>query len=415
MKYKSLIIYNFKQCATPTSSNMSNHNEFKQPSSLSKVSTTWYRQQLKFIKVFPMEIFFIIFMFIIITFTQLYQQYFFQRITRDALSKLSNYTTPSHSVCLKQDYIVNYTGNASFQNLQANINSLSMYGDIICSCTSSLMALILGPLSDRIGRKPVICYNITGVLLAGVMQVLIIELNLDVHYYLLAIFIYSLGGGYTTMGGIAFAAVSDITPKKWLTVRMGAIEAGIGIGKALSFIVTYVWLQYNGCQFGPPSWLMLGAVIVLLVFFSYLPESLPNNQENSPYGQKNTIKQIANGAKIYFWPKYVGFSCWWKVWVATIIICSECLCDLGTSSITPYFLHNKPLQWSYDYIGIYGVVISSTSVGSLLIILPKMVAIGLSNATIALISAGVAIATNIAIANIKSTWEMYIGKYCYYE
>ena len=386
------------------------------PSSISfdKHSNSWSWHRLR-IFAFPMEIFFVIFMFIIITFTQLYQQYFFQRITRDALSKLSNYTTPSHSVCLKQDYIVNYTGNASFQNLQAKVNSLSMYGDIICSCTSSLMALILGPLSDRIGRKPVICYNITGVLLAGVMQVLIIELNLDVHYYLLAIFIYGLGGGYTTMGGIAFAAVSDITPKKWLTVRMGAIEAGIGIGKALSFIVTYVWLQYNGCQFGPPSWLMLGAVIVLLVFFSYLPESLPNNQENSPYGQKNTIKQIANGAKIYFWPKYVGFSRWWKVWVATIIICSECLCDLGTSSITPYFLHNKPLQWSYDYIGIYGVVISSTSVGSLLIILPKMVAIGLSNTTIALISAGVAIATNIAIANVKSTWEMYIGKYCYYE
>ena len=79
-----------------------------------------------------------------------------------------------------------------------------------------------------------------------------------------------------------------------------------------------------------------------------------------------------------------------------------------------YFLHNKPLEWTYDLIGIFGIVTASSHVITLIVILPLLVALPIPeqdlNPFILLFASVIAIITNTMMATVKHDWEMFLGK-----
>ena len=138
-----------------------------------------------YIKFFPFEIIFLLFQFSEHFYRLLYQQYYFQHLANLSLSEQPNYTEPSPSICLDQDYIINHTDNENFVKLQTTVNHLNMYSELVFMGLSALTALFLGPLSDVIGRKPIIITTMIGVALTAVTQFIVIYFNLNVYYYLL--------------------------------------------------------------------------------------------------------------------------------------------------------------------------------------------------------------------------------------
>lgn len=366
----------------------------------------WLELRRKFL---PVEILIVLFLILQLCSAQIYQQYFFQRYARELLHNYTNHTF--QTVCLKQDTIVNYTDdNSSILEIQKQSNDLSMYNEVISLGTSAVVSLIYGPLSDRIGRKPVLALILLGLTLSAVLQVVIVELDLELNYFLISSAIYGCFGGLSSMLGVSFAAVSDVTPKRWLTLRMGVVESTIGFAKIASYLSIFYWINFNGCYFKSPVYLMIAIAITAGLYLLIWPESL---QETHYKGRSHGFSKLVNGARIFFVPTFVGISKWWRVWVAATVICLECLCALGIFQITNYFLHNKPLQWSYDLIGIYGVVTSVANIFSLIVVLSAMVAIGLPDPLISIIGSVFAIISNVMIATIKTTWEMFLGKFIY--
>ena len=358
---------------------------------------------------FPVELLFLLYMFSLLFQMTYYQQYYFQRLAQDELASVQNLT----GVCLDQELIVNHTSNKLFLHLQERVNDLNMYTNIIAVTCASLSSIFLGPLSDLVGRKPIFFYVMIGSACSFVLQSLVVYFEWNIHYFFLVLFIFGTSGGMALTCGLSFAYVTDTTPKKWLRIRMGILEATIAIGKGTSSLGSNNWIHNNGCDFFPPSLLIIGTACIAILYLLFMPESLTWKERDFSTNTKGFSKFI-NGLKIFFYPKYTGFSNWWRVWAATGVICIGIFSAIGGVEIQNYFLYNRPLQWSYDHIGYYSAAWSGLMGLVLLIVLPVFVAIGLSNAFIGLIGSVCAITANVIIANVKTNWEMYIGKFIKY-
>ena len=364
-------------------------------------------------KIFPVEILFLLFMYGYYFFTQLYQQYYFQHLAGELLSSLPNYTAPAKAICFNEDYIVSYTNTTAFQNLQDKVNNLNMYSAIIYLSLSAIVALILGPLSDLIGRKPVLFYALLGLVLTSLAQLVIVHIKASVYFYLIPVSIFGASGGHAALIGLVFAAVTDVTSsKKWLTIRMAAVEAAITLARAISSVAVNNWINNNGCYFPPPAWLMFCVVIIPCFYLFLMSEPLTENLKHPSrrhYSGRHKLQEIFNGFKSFLNPFYIGFSNWWRLWIVACIIAMEALTIIGNYEIIGYFLHNKPLEWSYGRIGVYGAI-SSTSMGiSLVCVLPLLIAIKFSNALICFTASLFGIVTYIMMATVKRSWEMYLG------
>ena len=94
--------------------------------------------------------------------------------------------------------------------------------------------LVLGPLSDHFGRKPILLLTLFGVLLQGVVAVIIVRFNLSPYYFILAYFLTGICGDHTGFLAAVFAYTADVSSLKWRTFRIGVIEATLAIGKGVS-------------------------------------------------------------------------------------------------------------------------------------------------------------------------------------
>ena len=362
-------------------------------------------------RLFVIEIYLTLVLALYMSASQIVQQYIFQTFAREALSDTPNYTAPNHSICLRQDYIVNHTGsNASIIQVQKKANNLAMYLEVIGLGASAVMALLYGSLSDIIGRKPILTVALAGLSFSCALQVAVVQFDLNMYiYFVIAAGIHGVLGGTATFIGVCFAAVSDVATKKWRTLRLGTTESAIGFGKALSYLLVYYWINKNGCDFRGPAYLLLGIIPIPFIYLIMLPESLPPKERRKEGG----FKKLANGAKIFFLPSKTGFSKWWRIWICVAIISIECLCVIGIYQVLNYFLHNKPLEWSYDLIGIYGIVTAMSLVIALVFVLPLLLFLPIPerflNPFLILLGAMIAVGTNVMMATIKTDWEMFLG------
>lgn len=140
-----------------------------------------------------------------------------------------------------------------------------------------LFTPVLGSLSDRYGRRPIILASLVIEALAFALTALAPNLL----FLLIARFIGGLGASNI---GSAQAVVSDVTPPKERARGMGAIGAAIGLGFVIGPALGGVLAPLGAAL---PFWVAMGVALVnaILVFF-LLPETHKNHEqtehENGP-------------------------------------------------------------------------------------------------------------------------------------
>lgn len=363
----------------------------------------------RYTKYFPFEVVFLLFQLSERLYVFLYQQYYFQRVTRDHLATLGNYTGPNSSICLNQSYVVQFTGNATFLRLQERVNSLNLYTEVTFYGLSAISTLLLGSLSDALGRKPILCLGMTGAMLMGVVNLVVVYFDVDIEYYLLTAVFYGGMGGFSAMLATTIAAVLDTTASgHWVVIRLSVVEACVGVSRALTSVTGNNWTQAIGCNFLPPAWLLLGIGMGGLGFCLLTAESHPRSRRR---GSKTSgVRQIINGIKMYSLPRCLGLQKWTLLWIASLIICSMAVAVAAEVSILNFFLHNKPLQWSYDTIGIFGAVQSTCIGASLVLLLPLLVMLGCSDTAVCFMGGVVGVVSSLLMGLLTVDWAVYLGE-----
>ena len=352
----------------------------------------------------PVEIAVFLYMYSAYFHSEIYQQYFYQQSAHNVLNLSSNF-----SGCLNQSDIVEMSSNETFAVIQDETNHLALVTSIVSLVPSILVVIVIGGFIDKFGRKPVMLFIFTGHIVQAVVGILVTYFNLNMYLLLIGGFASAITGGFGAVLVAAYAYIADITPKRWLTIRMGFLQLFLFGGAAASSASSDSWLGSNGCDFHPTMWLMIALAVLSLFYILILPESLTDERRNELLIKpKRGIKAWIVGLKIYLLPTFLTVRKYWKLLSATAVISLAVLNETGAQQIMTYFLQNKPLEWSLQRISLYNTIITVTHCVTLLLVLPIMVILRFPDPLISLIGVLVASGMITIYGFAKHSWPFWI-------
>ena len=361
----------------------------------------------------PIELITFFYIFAMNFSTQITQQYFFQKVFAAALSEENCSSTYYCNVslpgfCLKEGKIINETGVHVFIDGQKRVNEYSMGSTLIYVLPSLLMTILTGPLSDRFGRKPFLLFAVIGQVVSTIITLFITYYDLNVFIFYVASFFAGMLGGFGSMLSLSFSYVTDITPKAWLTIRMGLLEASIFLAVAASSGVVGLVVDNVKCDFRVPMWVLFSTSVAGLLFCIFMSESL--SVETRASNSNKGFKVLVRGFKLLFWKSYLTKHLW-EIWLIVIVMVVGFFTSAGTALILQYFLHNKPLEWNYTTIGFYQATSSASHLLILIVVLPFLVVVKVPEIAISFAGSVLACGSYVFIALLSKDWEMFLGKF----
>jgi predicted MFS family arabinose efflux permease len=201
---------------------------------------------------------------------------------------------------------------------------------------------IIGKLSDRFGRKPLLIISLAGTVIGNFMA----GTAPNATVLFLARFLDGITGGNVS---VAQAAISDITTPADRAKGFGIFGASFGLGFVIGPVLSLVAQQRSlGTSFLVASGI---AVIALVLTIFFLPETLKHRADPSRNIFDLGLKDLVRGLTF---PR-VGI-------LFLINLCVGTTFTLFTFAFQPYYLKvlhqdNKSLTLLFFAIGIVGVVV----------------------------------------------------------
>ena len=346
---------------------------------------------------------------LIYLYTPLYEQYYYVKYATQILQNTS-FPFPNSSFCLNSSDVDNYAGNGSFKTVETLSNNVVVYGQVANRIPSMIVTVLLGPLSDRYGRRPLLLLGCVGTSLGAILSLLIVYFQWNPYYFILAHFISGVTGDGSVILSGGFAYVADISSQKWRGLRIGIIEAVMAIGSAGGPISAGYWLQWNNCNFIPPLWLYAGCNLAAgLYVMLCIPESLSRHErEELAVRNPKGYKSVLHGFGIF-----LGFArqySVWKLWVANIVACLLAFNSIGYYLIVVYFLKAPPFDIDAQMVGLYQGTYYASRMVSNTLLMAVFSAIKLHEAAIALIAVAFNGGCNLLTGFSRKVYQVYIGQ-----
>ncbi len=124
--------------------------------------------------------------------------------------------------------------------VQALVSKFTLYGSLITGIISAFVSPKLGALSDRYGRKLLICFSTFGMLISEVITIVVARCpeSISVYWMLLGYAFDGLGGSFIAAMALSFAYASDCTAPDKRNVAFGyyhgCLFAGIALGPLIA-------------------------------------------------------------------------------------------------------------------------------------------------------------------------------------
>ena len=181
--------------------------------------------------------------------------------------------------------------------VQTRASQINMYLSILGSLPCSVVALFIGPWSDKNGRVPVMIIPMIGFILSTLWWLINIHfIDWPVNYLLLS-GVLSIFGGFTVFLIGAYAFMADITPTSSRTTRIAIFDifffAGVPFGSFLSGYI-YKFSGYFG-TFITTLILQMIIVVYILVFIRDTrgPYSDCQDYETETYRRKSFRRYLS--------------------------------------------------------------------------------------------------------------------------
>ena len=139
---------------------------------------------------------------------------------------------------------------------------LSEYG------VSIPVIMLVGPLTDRIGRKPILIWNGLLVFLSYAFRTVVVFFDLNLYYFVIAVMINGFSGTFYTFNFTNYALMSDVTTEnKQRSFLMAVFDALLGLGITCSQIITGYLIELTSFTY---PFLMTRGVLLVYVIFLYI-------------------------------------------------------------------------------------------------------------------------------------------------
>ena len=361
----------------------------------------------KFITVEPAIL---LFFFARYLYLPLYEQYYYVSYGSQILHNTS-FPFPNGTFCLNSSQVDRYAGNGSYKWVETKSNDLVFYGQIATRIPQIVISIFLGPLSDQIGRKPIIIFAGVGTTIQGILSIVIVKFQWNPYYFILTNFIAGMMGNFTAILSSGLAYLSDISSEKWRGLRLGILETVYSIGAGLGFLSTGYWLQLNTCNFIPPLCLYTALNFAIIVYIAFcIPESLSKSQRKELAAKNpNGLKSMLNGIRIFLGcvPRYSV----WRLWAASLINNLMALNVAGAVLLAVYFLKCPTFDLSAQMIGMYQGIQSVSRALTNVVLMSIFSAIEVPEAALALIALLFHSGCDLLTGFSAKVYQVYIGQW----
>ncbi|CAK8680147.1 unnamed protein product [Clavelina lepadiformis] len=124
----------------------------------------------------------------------------------------------------------------------AEANEWRLYLNIANFIPSFFTTILIGGWGDRVGRRlPLIC-SFTGYVVMLALYIVVVHLELDIIYLLIAQIAHCIGGGFSGILCSCYAYLADISTHEDRTVRIAIGEANLGLGSILGNLAGGFWI-----------------------------------------------------------------------------------------------------------------------------------------------------------------------------
>ncbi|OWF47005.1 solute carrier family 46 member 3-like [Mizuhopecten yessoensis] len=291
-----------------------------------------------------------LYMFSFITAFANVSQYGYYSIGKSMYPNQSNWDNVSSNQC--------EANQSQLYKEQTRVQEATSLFNIYLSLAGGIPAifanLIFGTFSDKFGRKFLFILPAIGSFLRCVIVLIVMYLEADVYFLLIAFFIEGTLGYFLGIAQAGYAYMADITAandKRSFAITL--VEVSLGLGSFLGFLVSGYLIKSIG--FTWTTVFSAGLLVVCLIMIMLLlPESVTSAQITERRKCSDVIKYVGNALAFYF--KRSSDRERWKYVVCISVFFLTTLTLLGRPSVETLLQLGSPFCWDPVEIGYYGTV-----------------------------------------------------------
>ena len=325
----------------------------------------------------------------------------------------SNDTDIKHSIYNKTNSHQNCSANSSTSDntIQGSASVWTWYISLSEYGLALPVIFFIGPMADRIGRKPLLLWNTTVMFISFILKTLVVYKQMPLYYYLIASGVEGLSGtvyGFNLINHTILA--NTTTTGKDRSFMMTVYDALIGVGAVCSNIATGYIIELLGY-----TYVYIIATGMLFLIPIVIKTTL--NDPWKPSGNKSTLtiaklpgqtfslccnKQLIN-SKMFFFILYL------------LILSLGIFPYSSVSGIRTLYLIGPPFCWTSEHIGWFGAgsdflkYIGGTGILKIIHVL----CVRLKDEIIVVLGLVSSVASLVLLGFSNSDWMVYGGKYIY--
>lgn len=340
---------------------------------------------------------------------------------RDNASECISTASLSNVTYMESRYNVDFLwSNKTGDLVEISTGVVVMIVNITLGVFSILGTLVLGPLSNRFGRKYALVTILTGMLLQTLLTVLIIDLNLDVHYFILGSGLRGITGGVAGIYTVSYSYISELNrdKKKWLVLRIGVVETLSFVAVSLGLIMGGMSINELRCNFAIPAYVVLGCLLCMSVYTAIATSesrehifAITTNRSPLPRRKEDMVhsspRVLLKGARLFLSRSSPRL----KLWLSIMVMMITVMNSSGMAAVLTLFLLHQPLVWSPLYIGGYLGMSEFLHGLVLVVVLPFLLSAGIHDGTIVTLSVMVTMGMHVMLGFSNVSWQVFLGQW----
>ncbi|XP_067866887.1 proton-coupled folate transporter [Heterodontus francisci] len=218
---------------------------------------------------------------------------------------------------------------------------------------------LLGPWSDRVGRRPILILPGIGLTLQTAIYLIVMYQELPVGYFLIGRLLSGLLGDFNTILAGCFSYIADVSDKQSRTFRVAVLEASLGIAGMFGSIIGGQWSKAQG--YISPFWLVLALNLASVAYvLIFVRESVTVNGPSKLF----TTEHYRSVCRLYCSQQEAGHR--YRLWLYAFSLFVVVTVHFGIKDILVLFELSSPLCWQSNLIGYSLAVEHLTYLSSLL-------------------------------------------------
>jgi len=262
----------------------------------------------------------------------------------------SNYTEANTTTKHVSKECLDNSSTSSDDRIKGLASDWSWYMQLAEAGVALPVLIFAGPLADKIGRKPLLLWNVIISFISFVCKTVIVYRNMNLYFYIIACGILGLSGSFYTFHLANLSLLADATTKgKERSLTLTIYDTLLGIGTVSSQIGTGYLIQLVGFTY--PFLITSGLVLALLILICFtLTDTWKQKQEHSELNFQEIPGQVfslcTNSQNVSR-----------NLRSFLIYFCIYCLYYIslcGMFSLKTIYQLGAPFCWTSEHIGWYG-------------------------------------------------------------